>query len=76
MLEILKFRGIWNHYMSVRRSGRYWLVDSKLRALGDKIKYNLGLDWPFLTPQQSKYTVDLYDETIRLNATYYQQCTI
>jgi hypothetical protein len=51
-------------------------LEEEIKSLGDKIKYNLGLDWPFLTPQQSKYTVDLYDETIRLNATYYQQCTI
>jgi hypothetical protein len=51
-------------------------IDLTIQDLGDKIKYSLGLDWPFLTSQQSKYTLDLYDETIRLNATYYQQCTI
>ena len=51
-------------------------IDLAIQELGDKIKYNLGLDWPFLTPQQSKYTIDLYDETINLNNTYYQQCTI
>jgi hypothetical protein len=51
-------------------------IDTAIQELGDKIKYNLGLDWPFLTPQQSKYTIDLYDETINLNNTYYQQCTI
>ena len=51
-------------------------IDSVIQEFGDKIKYNLGLDWPFLTAQQSKYILDLYDETINLNATYYQQCTI
>ncbi len=51
------------------------VVEDTIKDLGDKIKYNLGLDWPYLTPQQSKYTLDLYDETINLNATYYQQCT-
>jgi hypothetical protein len=51
-------------------------IDLAIQEFGDKIKYNLGLDWPFLTAQQSKYILDLYDETINLNATYYQQCTI
>jgi hypothetical protein len=51
-------------------------IEETIKDLGDKIKYQLGLDWPYLTPQQSKYTLDLYDETINLNATYYQQCTI
>jgi len=51
-------------------------IEENIKDLGDKIKYQLGLDWPYLTPQQSKYTLDLYDETINLNNTYYQQCTI
>jgi hypothetical protein len=31
----------------------------------------LGLDWPWLDSNISKYTLDLYDETINLGLTYY-----
>jgi len=48
-------------------------IEQDIRELGEKIKINLGLDWPDLTPQQSKYTLDLYDETINLGLTYYKQ---
>jgi hypothetical protein len=51
-------------------------VDDDIVDYGQKIHYQLGLDWPNLDAQQSKYILDLYDETINLNATYYQQCTI
>ena len=44
-----------------------------IKELGDKIKLELGLDWPDFTSQQSKYTLDLYDETINLGLTYYKQ---
>jgi hypothetical protein len=68
--EIL--RGIWNQY------GRpYEEVDGEglveeIKALGEKIKLNLGLDWPDFNAQQSKYILDLYDETINLGLTYYR----
>jgi hypothetical protein len=48
-------------------------VEHDIIELGEKIKINLGLDWPDFTPQQSKYTLDLYDETINLGLTYYKQ---
>jgi hypothetical protein len=48
-------------------------VEHDIVELGEKIKINLGLDWPDFTPQQSKYTLDLYDETINLGLTYYKQ---
>jgi len=51
-------------------------VEQDAQDYGLKIKHKLGLHWPWLDPVQSKYTLDLYDETINLNATYYQQCTI
>lgn len=51
-------------------------VEDDAKDLADKIRYQLGLDYPWLNAQQSKYTLDLYEETIRLNETYYQQCTI
>lgn len=51
-------------------------LEDDIKDLGEKIHYQLGLHWPNLDAQQSKYILDLYDETINLNATYYQQCTI
>lgn len=47
-------------------------VEQEAYSLGEKLKYELGLDWPWLTPEQSKYTLELYDETIALNETYYR----
>lgn len=46
-----------------------------IKELGEKIKLELGLHWPFLDKDQSKYTLDLYDETINLGLTYYQTNT-
>ena len=48
-------------------------IEHDIVELGEKIKVNLGLDWPDFTSQQSKYILDLYDETINLGLTYYQQ---
>jgi hypothetical protein len=48
-------------------------VERDIRELGEKIKINLGLDWPYLDEQQSKFTLDLYDETIELVRTYYKR---
>jgi hypothetical protein len=48
-------------------------IEHDIVELGEKIKVNLGLDWSDFTPQQSKYILDLYDETINLGLTYYKQ---
>jgi len=48
-------------------------VEEDAKKLGDKIKYQLGLDWPWFDEQQSKYILDLYNETLNLNRTYYNQ---
>jgi hypothetical protein len=47
--------------------------EADAQVLGTKIKQQLGLDWPWLDAQQSKYTLELYDETINLGLTYYRQ---
>lgn len=47
-------------------------ITENIKDLGDKIKYQLGLHWPYLSPDQSKYTYDLYIETLNLNQTYYR----
>lgn len=43
------------------------------KSLGDKINYSLGLNWPWLDASQSRYTLDLYEETINLSLTYYKR---
>jgi hypothetical protein len=50
-------------------------VEYDAQDIAVKINQQLGLDWPWLDKHQSKYTLDLYEETINLNNTYYQQCT-
>ena len=66
--EIL--RNMWNQYgrpyEEVNGDG---LVD-EIKSLGEKIKSGLGFDYPYLDPQQSRYTLELYNETINLTNTY------
>jgi hypothetical protein len=47
-------------------------IEDDIKDLGKKIKLELGFDYPFLSPAQSQYTVDLYNETINLCNTYYR----
>jgi hypothetical protein len=69
--EIL--RGIWNQYgRPFEEAGGIGLRE-EIESLGDKIKINLGLDYPYLDEAQSKYTIELYDETINLGLTYFRQ---
>ena len=61
---------MWNQYgrpyEEVNGDG---LVD-EIKSLGEKIKSGLGFDYPYLDPQQSRYTLELYNETINLTNTY------
>ena len=69
--EIL--RGMWNQYgRPFEEAGGIGLRE-EIESLGDKIKINLGLVYPYLDAAQSKYTIDLYDETINLGLTYFRQ---
>ncbi len=45
-------------------------VEEDAQDLGVKIKQQLGLHWPWLDADQSRYTLDLYHETINLTETY------
>ncbi len=45
-------------------------VEEDAQDLGVKIKQQLGLHWPWLDANQSKYTLDLYTETMNLSNTY------
>lgn len=47
-------------------------VSEDAQDYGTKIKHELGLHWPWLDPQQSKFTLDLYNETMNLNDTYFR----
>jgi hypothetical protein len=47
-------------------------IEKDAQDLGVKIKNNLGLDYPWFDTRQSKYTLDLYQETINLARTYYR----
>jgi hypothetical protein len=49
------------------------LIDQDAQELGVMLRQQLGLDWPWLDIQQSKFTLDLYDETIELVRTYYKR---
>ena len=68
--EIL--RDIWKQYGKPYEEANSEDLDNATKDLGEKIKANLGLDWPWLDPQQSKYTLDLYNETMNLNDTYFK----
>ena len=68
--EIL--RGIWNQYGRPFEEANGEGLAAAIQDLGEKIKQQLGFDWPFLDAKQSKYTLDLYDETINLGLTYYR----
>jgi hypothetical protein len=47
-------------------------LETDIKDLGDRLKTHLGLDYPCLDAAQSKFTLDLYDETINLGLTYYR----
>lgn len=47
-------------------------VEHDAQDYGYHLKTKLGLDWPWLDSKNSKYTLDLYNETIDLATTYYK----
>ena len=67
--EIL--RNIYNENVKRYETDFNGLIEAT-KHLGDKIKVQLGLHWPYLDPDQSKYTLDLYNETMNLNDTYFR----
>lgn len=68
--EIL--RDIWNQYgLPYEEANGEGLIE-EIESLGEKIKLNLGFNWPYLDPHKSKYTLDLYNETVELCKTYFR----
>jgi hypothetical protein len=45
-------------------------LEHDIQDLGYHIKRGIGFDYPYLDAGQSKYTLDLYEETIKLTNTY------
>jgi hypothetical protein len=48
-------------------------VEQDTQDYGTKIKNQLGFNWPWLDATQSKFTLDLYNETMMMNRTYFNQ---
>lgn len=46
-------------------------VEQDVQDYGTKIKHQLGFNWPWLDATQSKFTLDLYNETMMMNGTYF-----
>lgn len=46
-------------------------LEDDIQQLGYDLHTKLGFDWPYLNKQQSKFTTDIYRETMDLCATYY-----
>ena len=45
-------------------------IEHDIQDLGYHIKNEIGFDYPYLDAKQSRYTLDLYNETINLTKTY------
>jgi hypothetical protein len=45
-------------------------VKEDIQDLGTKLNQQLGFNYPYLDAKQSKYTLDLYEEAIKLTNTY------
>ena len=45
-------------------------LEHDIQDLGYRIKNGIGFDYPYLDAKQSKFTLDLYSETINLTNTY------
>jgi hypothetical protein len=69
--EILK--DIYHDYAKPYEDAKGEGLVEEIKSLGEKIKLELGFDYPYLSPAQSQYTVDLYNETINLCNTYYKE---
>lgn len=67
--EIL--RDIYNNQVARFEHDQDALVD-EIKKLGNEVNLKLGLQWPYLDTDQSRYTFNLYNETLNLNSTYYR----
>jgi len=69
-VDVRDFELLGNLYKEIVPTSESELIDL-IKDLGDTLKVELGLDWPWLDSAHSKYTFDLYEETLALGRTYY-----
>ena len=69
--EILK--NIYQDYAKPYEDAKGEGLVEEIKSLGEKLKLELGFDYPYLDSQQSRYTLDLYEETIKLTNTYMRE---
>jgi len=67
--EIL--RNLYNDQVKMYESDRDSLLE-EIKSLGTKLHQEIGFNYPYLDIDQSKYTHELYQETINLCNTYYR----
>ena len=48
-------------------------LEQEVKRLGSEIRNQLGIDYPYLDEQMSRYTLNLYNEAINMGTTYYSQ---
>ena len=51
-------------------------VEQDAQDYGTKIKHQLGINWPWLDAAQSKFTLDLYNESYNLFKTYHRSTDV
>ena len=68
--EIL--RDIYNKQVKKNENNEELLI-KEIKDLGIKLHQEMGFNYPYLDKDQSKYTHDLYQETINLCNTYYRE---
>lgn len=68
-VQVRDFDYLTNLYNELQPSD----IDAEIAELGNKIKLELGFSWPNFDPAESKYVLDLYNESINLGRTYYRQ---
>lgn len=51
-------------------------VEQDAQDYATKIKQQLGFHWPWLDEKQSKFTVDLYNETLEMAKVYYRASNV
>lgn len=66
-VDVRDFEVLKNIY---EQNVNHTFVEEDIQDLGVKLRQQLGFDWPFLNETQSKFTLNLYEETINLTRTY------
>lgn len=68
--DILK--SIWNQYGKPYEEVGGDGLEEAIKSLGEKIKLEIGFDWPYLDFSLSQYVCNLYSQTIKFTKTYYR----